>query len=190
MTHYKISKEELEAFAKKVYEEACYGYLDLKESVCGGMVREFLDGRKILPPIDTSIMSGPPSSHPAAMAAGYMGHGGPSYTGTGGTFTTGGPPYTTAGTFTTGAYVGGETAVTINVPEVPSIESWEITTSDSINEVAVPSSVATGRDNDPTIGIHLRTAEGNTIINEDIQLRSEDILRAEPNFQGNESERF
>lgn len=59
MTHYKISKEELEAFAKKVYEEACYGYLDLKDSVCDGMIRDFLDGRKILPPIDTNIMSGP-----------------------------------------------------------------------------------------------------------------------------------
>jgi hypothetical protein len=188
MTHYKISKEELEAFAKKVYEEACYGYLDLKDSVCGGMVRDFLDGRKIVPPIDTNIMSGPP---PMPATTGYMGHVGPPYTGTAGMYTG------SAGTFT----YGGDTTVTINVAESPPIESWEVSPSfggiaDSINELAIPSSVATGRDSDNvslygTQGtIHLRSAEGNMILNEDIQLRSEDILRPEPNFQGNESERF
>jgi hypothetical protein len=35
---------------KKVYEEACYGYLDLKESVCDRNVGEFLDGREIVQP--------------------------------------------------------------------------------------------------------------------------------------------
>ena len=54
-THYKLERDELLAFAKRVYEEACYGYLDLKESVCDGLVREFIEGKQIVSPTDTTL---------------------------------------------------------------------------------------------------------------------------------------
>lgn len=43
---YKLEQNELLMFAQKVYEEACCGYIDLKESVCDALVREFLDGKQ------------------------------------------------------------------------------------------------------------------------------------------------
>jgi len=52
MKHYKLTQEDLEDFAKKVYEEACYGYLDLKDSVCVGLVSIFLEGKTIF---DTNL---------------------------------------------------------------------------------------------------------------------------------------
>lgn len=44
---YKISRDELLTFAKKIYEDACYSYLDLMDATCTRMVNDFLDGRKI-----------------------------------------------------------------------------------------------------------------------------------------------
>ena len=52
MNHYKLTQEDLEDFAKKVYEEACCGYLDLKDSVCVGLVSTFLEGKTIF---DTNL---------------------------------------------------------------------------------------------------------------------------------------
>jgi hypothetical protein len=54
--HYKLTQEDLEDFAKKVYEEACYGYLDLKDSVCVGLVSTFLEGKTIA---DTHLNTSP-----------------------------------------------------------------------------------------------------------------------------------
>lgn len=45
MTAFKITQEELTNFARKIYEEACCGYLDLKENVIERIVADFLDGR-------------------------------------------------------------------------------------------------------------------------------------------------
>lgn len=59
MSQYKLSQDELAVFIRKIYEEACYGYMDLKDSVCDRMLRDFLDGREIVPAIDTRIMAMP-----------------------------------------------------------------------------------------------------------------------------------
>ena len=45
MQQYKLTKAELESLTRKIYEEACCGYLDLKDSVCERMVTEFLDDK-------------------------------------------------------------------------------------------------------------------------------------------------
>lgn len=66
MSQYKIANEELVDFARKIYEEACCGYLDLKDSVCDRMVREFIDGRQIFQS---------PITDPGYL--GYQGHPGP-----------------------------------------------------------------------------------------------------------------
>jgi hypothetical protein len=168
MTHYKISKEELETFAKKVYEEACYGYLDLKDSVCEGMLRDFLDGRKMLPLLDTNIMAGPPP----------MPINGPvgAFSGTEGTFTASYPPYS-----------GGTVTITGGDESGSPDGGWEITT-DSINDIPVPMSAATGLDEDESIrGIRIRATS-----HHHLQLVDDHVdgVRPETNFQGNESERF
>jgi hypothetical protein len=48
VSQYKISAEEIASFARRIYEEACYGYLDLKDSVCDRLVREFLCDRQVM----------------------------------------------------------------------------------------------------------------------------------------------
>ena len=48
MKEYKFTKEDLDALSKKIYEEACCGYLDLKDVVCDRIVTEFLDGKEIV----------------------------------------------------------------------------------------------------------------------------------------------
>lgn len=48
MFDFKINKFELEALLKKVYEEGCFGYLDLQESVCQKMLNEFLIDKKTI----------------------------------------------------------------------------------------------------------------------------------------------
>jgi len=40
---YQVTNEELIDFARKIYEEACSGYLDLKDSACDQMVRDFIN---------------------------------------------------------------------------------------------------------------------------------------------------
>lgn len=156
MTHYEISKEELEAFAKKVYEEACYGYLDLKDSVCDGMIRDFLDGRKILPPIDTNIMT-------------IVGSSGLT------------PPRSTANSLTPPRSDG--------PPDPGPVQhdfEWDITT-DSINDIPVPTSLATGLDSPhENRDIQMRATSGHQIELVDHL----DQVRPETNFEGNESERF
>lgn len=47
MSQYKITKEELSNLAHDIYEEACGGYLDLKEAICDKIVMEFI--KKITP---------------------------------------------------------------------------------------------------------------------------------------------
>lgn len=42
MSEHKVSDSELIEFAHRVYEEACCGYLDLKESICNKLVQELL----------------------------------------------------------------------------------------------------------------------------------------------------
>lgn len=177
MTYYKISQEELEAFSKKVYEEACYGYLDLKDSVCGGMVRDFLDGRKILPPIDTNIMAGPP---PMPASSEYMGHGG--YTGHGSP-----PSYLNTEATMMASYGGGTVTISGDTGPLSEVVQWDVNT-DSINDIPVPMSVATGLDGPQEIpeneGIQLRASSGHQLSFDDTE------VRPEPNFHGNESERF
>jgi len=141
MTHYKFSQDELLAFAKKIYEEACYGYMDLKESVCDVLVREFIDGRQIVSPIDTNIMAVPEN-----VVSGYMGHGN-AYTGSVVSFTT-----------TNTAMIPGNLSMgSITVNDIPASSgqydgsTWEV--------------------NAP-------------------QVRTEEYVRPEQNFHGNESERF
>jgi hypothetical protein len=51
MFDYKINKLELEALLKKVYEEACFGYLDLQDSVCQKMLNDFLTDKKPVQPM-------------------------------------------------------------------------------------------------------------------------------------------
>lgn len=43
---YEISKESLLELSKKIYEEACMGYMDLCDSACEKLVEEFLDDKK------------------------------------------------------------------------------------------------------------------------------------------------
>lgn len=63
---FKIAREELLNFAKKLYQEACYGYLDLCDPVTERMVTDFLDGRV---PMEGGILSGFPAS--TTMPAGF-----------------------------------------------------------------------------------------------------------------------
>jgi hypothetical protein len=42
MESYKITKQELASLILSVYEEACYGYIDLKESICDAYLENFL----------------------------------------------------------------------------------------------------------------------------------------------------
>jgi hypothetical protein len=60
MQSFKITKEELETFARKLYSEACCGYLDLCEAVTDKMVTDFLDGRT---PVTASLLAGFPPSN-------------------------------------------------------------------------------------------------------------------------------
>jgi len=50
MNKYEIQEDELRNFVKKVYEEGCHGYLDLKDSMCELMVNVFLKDRKPVEP--------------------------------------------------------------------------------------------------------------------------------------------
>ena len=47
MIKYKITKTDLESFAKDVYEQGCNGFLDLKNSVAKRMVSEFLIAQEV-----------------------------------------------------------------------------------------------------------------------------------------------
>lgn len=69
MSLYKISNDELIDFARKIYEEACGGYLDLKNTTCDRLVREFIDGRQVFEGILDPVM--------AETYRGYQGHPGP-----------------------------------------------------------------------------------------------------------------
>jgi len=42
---YEVDRESLVEFSKKIYEEACLGYMDLKDSVCEKFVEEFLKNK-------------------------------------------------------------------------------------------------------------------------------------------------
>jgi len=137
MTHYKISQDDLLAFAKKIYDEGCYGYMDLKESVCDLLVREFIDGRQIVSPIDTNIMAMTENN-----VVGHMGHGNV-YAGSVVSFTA-------AASDT--AMIPSNLSITVsNDAPVPSGPIWEVNTP---------------------------------------QVRTEEYVRPEQNFYGNESERF
>lgn len=48
MSLYKITDSELADLIRGIYEEACYGYMDLKESVCDRMLGDFLRGREVI----------------------------------------------------------------------------------------------------------------------------------------------
>jgi hypothetical protein len=135
MTHYKISQDDLLAFAKKIYDEGCYGYMDLKESVCEALIREFIDGREIVLPIDTNIMAVPEN-----VVIGYMPHG--------------------------DSVVSFTTNTASNTAMIPSNLSVG-----AISVIDVPSSGLTWEPDAP-------------------QVRLEEYVRPEQNFQGNESERF
>jgi hypothetical protein len=52
---YNVSKEELISLASRIYEEGCYGYLDLKNSVCDKIISDFLDGKKEIKKEVTSL---------------------------------------------------------------------------------------------------------------------------------------
>lgn len=54
MNKYELTSKEIEDFAKQIYEVACAGYLDLKESTCAGMVNKFLLEKKVVN--DTNLM--------------------------------------------------------------------------------------------------------------------------------------
>lgn len=45
---YELTKEELEKFARDIYDEACCGYMDLKETVCEGLLEHFLADKKAI----------------------------------------------------------------------------------------------------------------------------------------------
>lgn len=143
MTHYKISQDDLLAFAKKIYDEGCYGYMDLKESVCEALIREFIDGREIVLPIDTNIMAVPEN-----VVSGYMAHG--------------------------NAYTGSVVSFTTNTAS---------------NTAMIPSNLSVG-----TTGNYLTVNDiptsGPTWEPDAPQVRPEEYVRPEQNFQGNESERF
>lgn len=77
MINFNLTKDELENFAKKIYEEACFGYLDLKESVCEKMVSDFLDGKEQIvsridsPMYSNSITGGGPSTRTVVSGTSY-----------------------------------------------------------------------------------------------------------------------
>lgn len=54
---YSVSKEELLSLASRIYEEGCYGYLDLKNSACDRIISDFIGGKKEIKDVVTNITS-------------------------------------------------------------------------------------------------------------------------------------
>jgi len=162
MTGYKFSQDELLAFAKKIYEEACYGYMDLKESVCDALVREFLDGREIVSSIDTNVMAVP--DHGNAYNGSIVTYG------SGMTFT--------ASSANEAMIAVGMGDVSINVNEV--LHGFHPMNSTEPPPAAAPVST------EPPVSTFERW--GQTW--ESPQVRPEEYVRIEQNFLGNESERI
>jgi len=55
---YEIDRESLVELSKKIYEEACLGYMDLKESVCENLVEEFLKDKNLKKADEVTNLSG------------------------------------------------------------------------------------------------------------------------------------
>lgn len=145
MTSYNFSQDELLAFARKIYEEGCYGYMDLKESVCDSLIREFIDGRQIVSQTDTNIMA-------ATSISGQI--------------------------------------EPVRVP----IGSWDQTLAEI---VATRTMTINGYNIGVDVGHTSRLPDQPLILSERDgptwgvpQVRPEEYVRVEQNFQGNESERF
>lgn len=56
MKYYKISENELDEFAKKIYETGSFGYLDLKDSTCESLLAEFLQGKQEMPVYENVVV--------------------------------------------------------------------------------------------------------------------------------------
>lgn len=56
MDYFKISREDLEIIIQKSYEEGSYGYMDLKDSVCNRLLREFLDSHSVMSPENNDLV--------------------------------------------------------------------------------------------------------------------------------------
>lgn len=54
---YELDRESLVELSKKVYEEACLGYMDLKDSICEKLVEEFLSGKNKKEELPTNLNS-------------------------------------------------------------------------------------------------------------------------------------
>lgn len=46
MDNYVLTKEDLINLSHKIYESGCFGYLDLKDSICETLIDEFLHNNK------------------------------------------------------------------------------------------------------------------------------------------------
>jgi hypothetical protein len=55
---YKISKDSLVELSKRIYEEACMGYMDLRDSACEKLVEEFLDDKDTKKEDSTPLSAG------------------------------------------------------------------------------------------------------------------------------------
>jgi hypothetical protein len=163
MTHYKLTKDELEAFARKVYEEACYGYLDLKESACEAMVEDFIDGKNALSDIvnsDPNYVGISVGNNSTVYAANYMG-----------------APYTYTGSTVTAI----ENQTTYSPTTVSEFYSPTITA-----EYPAPSLISHHVWTDAPSAYQLGIAVGESVRSDS----SLEVRPSDPEFQGNNSERL
>lgn len=194
MQSFKITKEELETFARKLYSEACCGYLDLCEAVTDKMVTDFLDGRT---PVFSGLLDGFPPSNtisPGVTIAPFV---------TGAPFSSGystAGSYSTAGTFTIGADPAArpgfpnDTQLNGNNPYPASLETagyhghsgpaYEAAMTGGDNAFTTPPSLFDGVDFSPE-----NSPDNSVVVTESPVIREEAFVRIE-NFAGNESERF
>lgn len=59
---YEINKESLLGLSRKIYEEGCGGYMDLRDSACEKLVEEFLHDKKTKKEDGTPLSEGLPPS--------------------------------------------------------------------------------------------------------------------------------
>lgn len=181
MKHYKISTDELMAFAQKIYDEGCHGYLDLKESFCESAMQEFVKEKKELPPELAAHHGYAASFVPPPSAVGTTGTGSLTYASSGSVtisgnsnvWTTTSDPSFAESRPTSGILRGWPGATTID-PNV-TISDRDLSyqpESENISEQNHPIM----RDDPP-------------MIREDLYMRPDTFIRDEGYFQGNESER-
>lgn len=113
MDEFKLNKLELLLLCRNIYEEACCGYLDLKDSVCERVVADFLDKKE--PEKEAKVVYEPASTHRSVSSTGTIWTTNPTYTGTGDVAST---IYTTSDFTTSNNFTIANNDVTLHSNEI------------------------------------------------------------------------